>query len=90
MDLILIESQAFYALLDQTLTHIEENLKHRQLPKWLSQEQTMEVLNIKSLTTMQSIRNNGLIRYTQPMKKLILYDRDSVMEYLEKHVRDTF
>jgi len=48
------------------------------------------MMRIKSKTTLQKLRDEGQIRFTQPEKKIILYDSDSIIEYLEKHSKDTF
>ncbi|MFT5618094.1 MAG: hypothetical protein ACI85I_001323 [Arenicella sp.] len=90
MELIIIESRAFYELLDRVVAHVDSQSKKREKPKWIGQEQAMEILQVKSPTTMQSIRDNGKIRYTQPRKKIILYDRDSLMEYLDREAREVF
>jgi hypothetical protein len=50
----------------------------------------MTMLRITSKTTLQKLRDEGKIRFSQPEKKLILYDVDSIYEYLNKHARDTF
>jgi len=50
----------------------------------------MELLGVKSKTTLQKLRDEGSIRFSQPQKKIILYDRDSVMDYLDKHAKDIF
>ena len=57
---------------------------------WITAQETMSLLSIKSATTLQSLRNNGLIEFTQPMKKLILYKKSSVLEYLENHSHKIF
>jgi len=41
-------------------------------------------------TTLQKLRDEGKIRFSQPEKKIILYDSLSIDSYLEKHVRETF
>lgn len=43
----------------------------------------MHAMNIKSKTTLQKLRDEGKIRFTQPQKKIILYDRESIEQYLE-------
>lgn len=88
MEVICLEEEAFFQLIDQ----VKEYLGGRQSepPKWVNQEEAMRLLNVKSPTTMQEYRNNGEIRYTQPRKRVILYDRDSINEFLEKHAKDTF
>ena len=50
----------------------------------------MQLLNIKSKTTLQKLRDEGKIRFSQPQKKIILYDRDSIDTYLQQHARNTF
>jgi hypothetical protein len=58
--------------------------------KWISDEEAMHLLRIKSKSTLQDYRNQGKIRFSQPQKKIILYDRDSIMEFLELNARNTF
>ena len=50
----------------------------------------MTMLRITSKTTLQKLRDEGKIRFSQPEKKLILYDVGSIYEYLNKHARDIF
>ena len=57
---------------------------------WITAQATMDLMAIKSPTTLASLRNTGKIEFTQPMKKLILYKKSSVLEYLEKHARRTW
>lgn len=89
MEVICLEEKAFYVLVEQVV----ERLKSTHPPqedKWLSDEQAMQLLNVKSKTTLQKLRDEGKIRFSQPQKKIILYDRDSINDYLEKHARNTF
>lgn len=48
------------------------------------------MLHISSKTTLHKYRDDGSIRFTQPSKKLILYDRDSILEFLNTKAKDTF
>lgn len=86
---ICIETDAFYALVRMTVKQLLEEQK-AQDQQWISQAEIMKMLGIKSRTTLQSLRNNGEIRFSQPMKKVILYDKQSVLDYLDKHARATF
>jgi hypothetical protein len=36
------------------------------------------------------VRDEGKIRFSQPEKKIILYDSESIHAYLEQNARDTF
>jgi hypothetical protein len=89
MEVICLESEAFYGLVEKVVDRIKEKngIKH---DKWIDTEKAMELLNIKSKTTLQTLRDEGKIRFSQPQRKIILYDRDSIMEYLEKFARSTF
>ena len=89
MQVVCLQEDAFYALFDKVIEHIES--KRQDKPeKWIDGETAMKELGIKSTTTLQKLRNEGKIRYSQPQKKIILYDRESINDYLEKHARETF
>lgn len=88
MEVICLEEKAFFELIDRVVERIAGISSEPQ--KWVDQTEAMNLLNIKSPTTLQEYRNNGEIRYTQPRKRVILYDRDSINEFLEKHAKDTF
>jgi hypothetical protein len=47
-------------------------------------------LRIKSKTTLQKFRDEGKIRFSQPEPRILLYDRDSIEAFIEKHAKDTF
>ncbi len=89
MQVVCLQEEAFYALFDKVVEHIEAKRKDT-LPKWIDGEEAMQLLNIKSLSTLQKLRDEGKIRFSQPQRKIILYDRDSITEYIEKHTRETF
>lgn len=89
MEVICLEDDAFYALIDRVMDRLKskQNIKE---DKWISGDEAMKKLRITSKTTLQKFRDEGRIRFTQPDKKIILYDNDSINEYLEKHSKDTF
>ncbi len=89
MQVVCLQEEAFYALFEKVVEHIESNRRDMP-PKWVDGEEAMSLLNIKSTTTLQKLRDEGKIRFSQPQKKIILYDRDSINEYIEGHVRETF
>lgn len=89
MEVICLQDEAFYALVEQVVQRIKEQNNVKQ-DKWISSEEAMQMLRISSKTTLQKLRDEGKIRFTQPEKKIILYDVDSINEYLEKHAHDTF
>jgi len=48
----------------------------------------MTKLRIKSKTTLQKLRDGGKIRFSQPEKKIILYDLKSIYSYLDQNVNN--
>lgn len=89
MQVICLEEEAFYALVEQVVTRLKDK-NGNSYDKWVSDEEAMRLLNVKSKTTLQKLRDEGKIRFTQPQKKIILYDRDSINLYLEQNVRETY
>ena len=89
MEVICLQDEAFYALIEQVDKQIKEKNGIKE-DKWISPEEAMKKLRISSKTTLQKMRDEGKIRFSQPEKKIILYDIDSIHQYLEKHVKETF
>lgn len=89
MEVICLQDEAFYQLIEDVVGRLKEkqNIQH---DKWISPERAMEVLNIKSKTTLQKLRDEGQITFSQPQKKIILYDYDSILEYLKSHTKSSF
>lgn len=88
MEVICLETEAFYALVERVVDRLDNN--QNAPDKWISPEDAMKLLGVKSKTTLQEYRDSGKIRYTQPRRRIILYDRDSINEFLERNAQDTF
>lgn len=89
VDVICLDEPALYALIEQVVQQLRNSDQICE-PKWLTDKQAMQVLNIKSKTTLQVLRDSGKIRFSAHSKKIILYDRDSIYEFIERNVRKTF
>ena len=89
MQVICLEEEAFYQLVEQVVARLKD-LHGPQKEKWISDVEAMELLNIKSKTTLQKFRDEGKVSFSQPQKKIILYDRDSIIKYLDDNARKTF
>jgi len=89
MEVICLEDTAFYALIERVVARIKEKVPDKA-EKWISGEEAMKMLRISSKTTLQKLRDEGKIRFSQPEKKIILYDADSIHAYLNSHARNTF
>lgn len=74
-----------FALVDQVVDKLK--LKYGEEDTWIDEETAMKKLTVKAKSTMQELRDNREIRFSQPRKKIILYDRHSIEEYLERHAK---
>jgi hypothetical protein len=89
MKVICLEEAAFFELIEQVVSRLKEQ-NSTPLDKWVSDDEAMRLLNVKSKTTLQKLRDEGKIRFTQPQKKIILYDRESIEAFLEKNAKEIF
>lgn len=83
-----MQDEAFYALVREVVKRIKE--EHHIEDRWLAPEAAMKMLNISSRSYLQKLRDSGSIRFSQPAKRVILYDRLSIEEHLEKHAKNAF
>lgn len=88
VNIICLESEAFYALVEEVVERVQG--KQGGEDKWIDDLEAMRLLRISSKSTLQKLRDEGQIRYSQPTRKMILYDRESINDYIEKHARETF
>jgi len=89
MQVICLEEAAFYSLVEQVVARLKETHGLTK-EKWINDQQAMQLLNIKSKTTLQKLRDEGKIRFAQPQKKIILYDTESIEAFLEKNAHNSF
>ena len=89
LEIICFETSAFYKLIEDLIERFKL-VQNPQQDKWISGPEAMKMLRIKSKTTLQEMRDEGNIRYSQPKKKVILYDADSIRDYVEDFVYEPF
>ncbi len=89
MEVICLEDAALYKLIEEVVARIKEKNDKDRDNKWITPAEAMQMLNVKR-TSLQNLRDTGKIRYSQPQRKIILYDRDSILEYLEANALNTF
>lgn len=64
MEVICLQDEAFYKLIEEVVDRIKEKQNVTQ-DKWISPERAMELLIIRSKTTLQKLRDKGGIAFTQ-------------------------
>ena len=82
---ICLESEAFYQLVRQVVDRM--TLEKEEDDKWILQEEAMKLLGIKSKSTLQRYRDDRSIVYSK-MGKIILYDKDSILHFIEENAKD--
>ena len=86
MKIYTLNEDEFNAVIEKMTEVVIAKLSNQPEPwKWVGTNEAMMMLGISSKTTLQDLRDKQAITYTQPMAKVILYDRNSIAEYLEKH-----
>jgi hypothetical protein len=89
LEIICLESEAFFKLLDEVIKKLKPAHTGTD-DKWISGPEAMRMLRIKSKATLQKMRDEGVIRFSQPEKRIILYDVSSILAYLEDFVYEPF
>jgi len=84
MEVICLQEDAFYSLIDEVVAHIKQT--EPVLDEWISSEEAMVLLKISSKTTLQKYRDEGTIPFSQISRKTILYSRSGIMQYLENKI----
>ncbi len=90
LNVICLESEAFYALIEEVVDRLKESHPESTHEKWITDDVAMQMLGIQSKTTLQKYRDEGVIRYSQPSRKVIMYDRESILKFLEDNAKDVF
>lgn len=89
MEVICLETSAFYALVREVVDQIREEYSLEEW-RWVGKEEAKRLLGIRSDNTLQELRNNGKIRFSQVSKKVIHYDRESIAQLLEDNANERF
>lgn len=89
-NLIMITEDNLFELIEKAISHLEKLQGKEHKKVWLDTEETKKLLSLKSDTSLFNLRTQGKIEFSQPSRKVILYKRESILAYLEKHSRKTF
>lgn len=87
---ICLHSNAFYELLDQVIDRINSVHGLDKADRWVSAEECMRLLNIKSKTTLWELKSQGKLAFSSVTPKIVLYDRFSIMDYLNLNRKEAF
>lgn len=88
MKVIIFEEETYWKHIQEVLKRVKGDQKEEK--KWIDEPEAMELLGIKSKSELWKLRSQGKIRYSQPSRKIIRYDRQSILKYLEDNVKNEF
>lgn len=89
-NLIMISENNLLELVEKVIAQMEklQGKEHKEV--WVDTNAAKRLLGLKSDTSLFNLRTQGKIEFSQPSRKVILYKRDSILAYLEKHSHKTF
>lgn len=87
---IMMGTADFYQLVEMICQRLNAQQKEQQINSWLTKKQAMELLHIKSPTTLRSLVNDDKIMVSRISSKKIFYCRNSILKYLEMKKEDVF
>ena len=90
LNIICLESDAFYALIDEVVKRIKDENPIPEQEEWVDKAEAMTLLHISSDTTLQKYRDTGLIRFNPINRRTFVYSRSSIEKYLQSKIQDTF
>jgi len=91
MEVIVIESKAFDELkkefeiiVKSALKEMLDSLSGAGVSDWISHNEAQKLLNFRSKSSWQKLRDTGTIVFSQSGRK-IMYSRKSILAFLEKN-----
>lgn len=78
--------------LREELLKLLEEINQKPIPKiWISSSEAMNLLQLKSKTSLQKIRDLGRIKTAKPLgNKIILYNYQSILDFIESKSQKPF
>jgi hypothetical protein len=86
--ILVIRDDQLQALANLIVTKLQNTSNN--FDRYMTIEEVMKVLNIHSRSTIQDIRNRSEITFFKLNNKNILYDRESVEAYIQRHAIKKF
>lgn len=91
MEVICLDEPAFHALVQEVVDRLKAaHPGEAAEDKWIGEDEAMRLLRKTSKSTLQILRDTGKIEYSQWNGKNILYDRQSILDWLETNRKTKF
>ncbi len=86
--LLLADEETFLQFTSEFTQRLESKWKKES--EWISEAEAMEILCIKSKTTLWKLRSTGAIMYSAISTKHFLYSRSSILDFINAKRQETF
>ena len=87
---VCLESSALEHLILKMVEFVKKSNQVKE-EEWVDTNTCMKMLNIQSKTTLQKLRDTGQIAFsTTTSRKAILYDRSSIIRFIESNKKEAF
>ena len=83
-EIVMISKEELFAQLREQLTEIVGQQKATTIPRYVTPQVAMEILNVK-VSKLQSLRNNYEIKYSRTSSRGLMYNYQSLMDYLDRN-----
>jgi len=86
MDLkvICLQEDAYYKLIQEVIDIVKDQDQQEEL--WVDTATAMSILKITSKSTLQKFRDEQKIIFSQISRKVILYSRESIYQFLDDKI----
>lgn len=88
--LILSDEETFYRLVTLVTNRLLKQYKDQNTESYISEKEVMELLHVKSKTTISTYRNKGYLAYVVLGKRSFLYKKSSVLAFLKSRTNEAF
>lgn len=91
LNIICLETDAFYSLVEEVVKRLKDKQgEEPEKDNWIDEGEAMKLLHISSKTTLQKYRDERRIVFNPINRRVILYSRTSIDDYLQKSVQKPY
>lgn len=84
-ELVIVKKEELLEDIQQLLDQALEQHNAKRQPKYVKPKLAMTILNVKT-SKLQQLRNNDEIKYSKTSNRGIMYDYQSLIDYLDRKV----
>jgi hypothetical protein len=85
---ICMDEEVYYDLKEGLLIRLK-SMNQIDHDPWITTEEAMNLLRISSKTTLKKLSDQGQIRVSKMTEKIVLYYRQSLLDFIENNVKKT-